>query len=74
MRFATIIDSKAMFYLTTLNEFLRDRHLKSAFMNMKSLPFIPEGKLGSHFDSLSCFGVFMRPSILGHNISGYVYQ
>ena len=71
-RFA-VLGGKAMFGLTTLIELLKDPDYKTAFLKMKGLPFIPE-KGGSAFDSLSCFGVFMRPSILGQNSSGYVYQ
>lgn len=71
----TIVDSKAVFYLSTLVEFIRDPSFKQAFIKMKNIQFFPQGeKGGSLFDSFTSFGLFMRVSILGQKVSGHIYQ
>jgi hypothetical protein len=42
-RFVTIVDSKAMFYLSTLVDFLRDPEFKRTYLTMKNIKFIPDG-------------------------------
>ena len=40
-RFATIIEGKAIFYLTTLIELLKDPEFKRAIVGMKYTKFLP---------------------------------
>lgn len=64
-----------MFYLSTLIELLRQPEFKVAFLKMKQPRFLPEGnKGGAAFDCFTCFGLFMRLSILGQRVSGHIYQ
>ena len=74
-RFVTILDSKAMFYLTTLIELIRDPEFKRVFIKMRNLKFLPDGEKGGKlFDAFTPFGLFMRMSILGQKVSGHIYQ
>lgn len=74
-RFTTIIDSKAMFYLSTLVELLKDKDFKQAFLTMKGTKFLPDNdKGGVIFDTFTSLGLFMRLSLLGQKTSGHIYQ
>jgi hypothetical protein len=74
-RFATIIEGKAIFYLTTLIELLKDPEFKKAIINLKYTKFLPDNdKGGAFFDGFTAFGLFVRASILGQRVSGHVYQ
>ena len=71
----SIVDSKSVFYLSTLVEFIREAEYKKVFINMRNMKFIPDGgKGGQVMDSFTPFGLFMRMSILGQKVSGHIYQ
>ena len=74
-RFTTIVDGKAMFYLSTLVDLIKDPEYKRRFINLKNIKFLAEGsKGGSHIDTFTSFGFFTRLSILGHKVSRHIYQ
>lgn len=75
-KFMTILEGKAVFYLSTLVDLLRDPEFKRVFVSMKNFRFLlPEKERGGVFiDSMTSFGVFMRLSVLGQKNSGHIYQ
>ena len=74
-RLATIVDGKAMFYLSTLVDLIKNPEYKRRFINLKNIRFMIDGpKGGSNIDIFSSFGFFTRLSILGQKVNRHINQ
>lgn len=75
-RFLTILDSKAFFYITCLENVLTIPEFKEKFLSLNVTKFIPEETLkmpGSKIDRQSPLGLFLRLSVMG-NLYDYFHQ
>jgi ubiquitin conjugation factor E4 B len=74
-RFQTIVDSKAFFYVTLLQNMLTMEEFRRQFVSLPRSPFIPDKRglkqvQGNVLDLSSPFGLFARVSLLG-TLSAY---
>ena len=75
-RFLTIIDPKAFFYVTCLENVLAIPEFKEKFIYLNNIKYIPEEAVkipGSKLDKQSAMGLFLRLSVLG-NFYDYFHQ